>query len=359
HFNKKNCIVSILIFVIFTSIQAKKPTDGEINIQQTPPRIIRVCCAFGTDLNLFGVPFFKINHVTSIDQLGNHVYMGHKDEGNGIIYTRNGGFIDLGHLRDQADWTKYLYHYLLNNKNKGEVEQKLGIEGGIKKLLVDIPGNADSATCLQVAGRIAYDLSLWHELSTWFGASSVPMMPERYSSFSVEDVYSNLLGVTIGIKAIQSELPYNQAMTKLLRESLENLSTVTTEQETCEAFESVEEIWWSRSKRLPHKEVIIERDIEVIMQVRPWLVPDTVFGKSEPHILDVPTHTNDGRLLSDYYSLQIDLNYKFPVKELFPDRDHRLITQNDFEVLLRQIERDLKIMQNPTYSDHAGILKRD
>jgi hypothetical protein len=171
-------------------IRAQSMQDDEVNLNKTPPRIIRACCAFGYDLKLWGVPFFSIDQVISIDDLGEHHYMGDKSEGTGTIYTNKGGFIDLGHVRDQIDWTRYLYTTVLNSRGKGEVILPLRKEAGRKTLYLNVPAQFSNSDCILLAGKITYDLSLWHEISTWFGASAVPLLPEKFSSFSVEDVYS-------------------------------------------------------------------------------------------------------------------------------------------------------------------------
>lgn len=320
------------------------PTSSlEADVDSPPRRIIRSCCAFGSDLNLFGIPFVKMNQITSMEKLYDHKYMGDKNEGIGLLYTKRAGFIDVGHVRDQADWTKYLYSLILTNRKDGAFVQKLAYEGGKKSLSVDVPNELDSLDCLLLAAKITFDLSLWHELSTWFGASALPMVPERFSSFSVEDVYSNLLGVYIGMEAIQSDLSYNQAMTKILYETLDDLGAVHEESDTYLALEAVRGTWWTREKRLPNSKVIIERDMEVHTDVRPWLVPEKTFGFFEPHILTIPKTATDGELLTDYYSLTIDLNHKFPVKEIFPERDSHSITQDDFEAMLIQVEKEFKV----------------
>ena len=276
-----------------------------------------------------------------MSQLGEHHFLGGRSESNGLIYSLRGGFIDIGHLRDVADWTAYLYTYMLSDKLKEFPELKLAYEGGKKVLILNPNSDLDTLNCLLVAGKIAYDLSYWHELSTWFGASAVPMLPERYSTLSVEDVYSNLLGMYIGMEAVKSPLPYNTAMTKLIDSALVELEAVKTEEDTYTALDRVRNFWWSNDKRLPNQKVLIERDTITHTRSIPWLIPDLSYGAPKPHILNVPITTTSGQLLTNYYQLCIDLNHKFPVKELFPGRENRLITQDDFRIILDRIAFDL------------------
>ena len=90
---------------------------------------------------------------------------------------------------------------------------------GHRWLKVHFDDSMDTEDIALLTGRIAYDISVWHEIATWYGASYLPLIPEGYSSFSFEDGYSNMLGVIL-VKAICSPLSYNQAMTELLNETL-------------------------------------------------------------------------------------------------------------------------------------------
>jgi hypothetical protein len=235
-----------------------------------------------------------------------------------------------------------LYSLILANRKNGEIVKKLAYEGGRKTLFIKTNHDLDSADCLLLSAKIAFDLSLWHELSTWFGASAVPMIPEKFSSFSVEDVYSNLLGIYIGMDALKSSIPYNDAITKILNKTLINMDAVGSETETYLALEAVHGTWWTRDKRLPSNKVMIERDMNVEINIQPWLVPDSIFGTFKPKTLTIPNTSKDGKLLSDYYNLNIEINGKFPFKEIFPERDNRIITEEDFNTLLIRIKEDYK-----------------
>ncbi|MEO1625893.1 MAG: DUF4056 domain-containing protein [Bacteroidota bacterium] len=321
---------------------AKEPILSEKELASPPPRIIRTCCSFGSDMKVMLLPGVKINAITSLDLLGPHHYLGHPKEGNGIIYTRKGGFIDMGHLRDMADWTAYLYTRIQRAQGKGKVIQLLGHEGGPKNLHLNLEKPLSENDVLQLAGTIAYDLSVWHEIATWFGASSVPLVPERYSSFSIEDAYSNLLGVTIGMQALKSELSYEEAMTKLIGQTLEQLEVLEREEDIYKAMEDVRGVWWTREKRLPSKKVLLQRELQVYPQVRPWLVPGWAMDQEKGSPLVVPRYTEAGEQLDNYYRLVIRLNHKFPYKRIFPYRKGRRISQMDFPVLINQIAYELR-----------------
>jgi hypothetical protein len=64
-----------------------------------PPRM-RPSPYFG---NMLGMAY------TNLEELGVHDYDGHSRENNALLYTAGAGYIDLGHLRESADRTRYLY----------------------------------------------------------------------------------------------------------------------------------------------------------------------------------------------------------------------------------------------------------
>jgi hypothetical protein len=336
---------AILLFLGMTPLLAKPLPVNTKDSTSPPSRIIRTCCSFGADLRVTAIPVKKVTHITSLENLGPHQYLGNSQEGNGIIYTRRGGFIDLGHVRDQADWTAYLYGLIIRNQAKGPVVQRLGHEGGTKTLNLAVPAGLDSADARLLAARIAYDLSVWHEIATWFGASYVPLVTERYSSFSIEDAYSNLLGVTLGMAAVQSHLPYEQAMTELLTQTLDQLQAVPTAADTYQAMETVRNIWWTREKKLPSGKILLERQVDVYSALKPMLVPGMAAPGVTARTLSLGESTRSGQLLSDLYELLIRPNYKFPMKEIFPAENRTHITQKDFAVLLRQVEKEWRPQQ--------------
>ncbi len=316
-----------------------------------PPRIIRTCCSFGADVEMAGMPFIKISDITSRDAIGNHVYLGDKQEGNGIVYTKRGGFIDLGHLRDCADWTAYLYHQIVNKKIGDEFVLNLGNEAGNKTLIIREFNSDSIPNPYELASKIAYDLSLWHEIATWYGASYIPMVPERYSSFSPEDLYSNLLGTYLGKKALQSNLPYNEAMTFYIAEMLDSLQSVETYEETYLAMDKVMNLWWTNEERLPNKRVLMRRyfDCNDNAVLEPW----TVELISNPYILPKPA-----RGLENYYSVSIKLNYKVPNKSGVKSDGSKVISQFDFDRLINYAEYEIWLMEEKDKQIRHTILKK-
>ncbi|WP_405205504.1 DUF4056 domain-containing protein [Aquimarina sp. LLG6339-5] len=342
--------LSIFSTSINTNSQSA-PIDDSINLNKTPPRIIRACCAFGYDLKIWGIPFVSIDQVISIDDLNEHHYMGNKDEGTGTIYTTKGGFIDIGHLRDQIDWTRYLYTTILHNRGKGKVTIPLRNEAGRKTLYLNIPEELSTDDYILLAGKITYDLSLWHEISTWYGASTIPFIPEKFSSFSVEDVYSNLLGIHVGMKTLQSKLPFNKAATMNIESTLDSLGVVKTAKETYDAYDAIHNKWYTNKKRIPSSKITLKRDPDILHSSRPWIIPNQKSNGDDAVVLDVPLLSTKGEPLTNFYQFTIDLNYRFPVEEIFPDRESNLINQDDFSILMKRIANEVQIMEQNTFDE--------
>jgi hypothetical protein len=288
------------------------------------------------------LPLIKLTAVTSIERIGPHKYLGKISENNGIIYTRLGGFIDMGHMRDQADWTAYLYALMQHEKHLGCINLDLGYEGGEKKLSISVPSGLSDEDMILLAGRIAYDISIWHEIATWFGVSSVPMVSEQFSSFSLEDGYSNLLGVFLGMEAIKSDLPYEEAMTELTDKKLNQLLVVRTETETLQAMEDVRDIWWTRNELMPSTRVMIVRQTTTYDSIFPKLIPADARVIKQKQPLIIPSVTSKGDSLVSLYELSIKLNYKFPTKELFSEKSYHIVTQHNFMTMVNYIDHQLK-----------------
>ncbi len=333
---------------------AKAPTLSESELYTPPPRIIRTCCSFGTDLGMAGIPFLKRTDITSIQSIGKHSFLGNKLEGNGIIYTRKGGFIDIGHLRDCADWTAYLFKVIeFGIEMEKNMLVALGNEGGNKLLQLKQLKILSTEDVYQLSGKIAYDLSLWHEIATWFGASYIPFVPERYSSFSPEDMYSNLLGIQIGIEALKSPLDYEEAMTEIMLKKLTELEAVSTREDTYNAMKQVENVWWTGYKKLPSKKVLLKRYINAneLEYLLPWLITQT--DNATPYKLFKPFIEKEG-----VYKLEIKLNRKFPLKAILKQRKDRVITQEDFLSFINYIEQDVVFSQYKTYAKVQKITAR-
>ncbi len=172
-----------------------------------------------------------------IDNLGTHSYGVGFGEHNGLVYTSRGGHIDIAHLRIAADNVKALYNKTHQNIINGNSEFtfKLNVEPSQYYVELEYPKYwpalspqykekiADKLS-LELSQYFTYTMTTWHEVLTWFGFKCLFFLPEKESAFSWEDIYSNLLGTRLGAQALQDkEHNFNEAMTLLLAEELENL----------------------------------------------------------------------------------------------------------------------------------------
>jgi len=334
-----NKLLSLVFFTItFISLQGFSRGVEFAKEPLLPPRTIRVCCSFGSNVGVMNIPYFTLTEITGIEYIGKHQYLGNEEEKNGIIYTLKGGFIDMAHLRDQADLTAFLYHIITKNKGIPNFEFKLGYERGFKKLLLNVPANISEINAINLAGRIAYDLSVWHEIATWYGPTSLPLLPERYSSFSLEDNYSNLLGATLGIEALKSDLPYNEAMTKLIDEKLTQLERVDSVSQTYDAMEKVLNKWWTRDFHFPQANVMLRREFSNYSVTSPLIVPGLSDPKGDVCTLDIPKLVDTNLKFEDLYTLSFKINGKIPLKNISDNHHNRTITSRDFLPIINQIE---------------------
>lgn len=335
------CLIGVILGLSGSVLKAKPPQYSGDGQERHPSKIIRSCCVFGIDLRLGFIPFLRRTDITSIQDLGDHQYLGGPSEGNGIIYTTRGGFIDIAHLRDVADWTGYLFNLITSAESTQDgMAYDLGREAGEKTLSLHHPPGLDQYTTAELAGLIAYDISVWHEIASWFGASYIPLVPERYSSFSPEDLYSNLLGVKLGIKAIHSDLSYDEAMTSLISSILDSLGAVPTLDDTYLAMKKVEGLWWSNAKPLPSRKILLSRYLETNQILLPWqLDEDKALGQAYP--LEKPVSQ-----LNAYFDLNIHVRWPFNKLGEVCLKDRETISQRDFGHLITCIANQVDTM-NP------------
>jgi hypothetical protein len=274
-------------------------------------------------------------------------------EGNGLLYTCRGGFIDTAHVRDYADWTTYLGAALARNLSKGTTIE-FSDEGGQRRIVsqpidqgaIDRHGLARIAA--PMAQWIGFQLSIWHEIATWFGWSWIKTFPETASAFSPEDLYSNALGVRLSGALIprssaRTEHLYNSGVDSWLEVVLEHLRPVPKAAGVA-AMRSVDKYWWDSSRRLPDKELTQRRHFDIDERVAPWLIPAALAPESmreicgddpNPVTISIP----DGMLglkFSDWVTLQIEVDDNLAAQAPF-DEIGRTVTQADFPRIIEAI----------------------
>ena len=332
---------------------------------------LRPCCAFGTDLRVrvgaVPIPGFRIGNIMELDEVGPHIYdsgaltrssqvgtsgFRHR-ENNGLLYTCRGGFIDTAHVRDYIDWTLYLGTELARNLNTG-VTIEFPDEGGQRRIVAQpvdqdiIDRYGPTRVTLRLAQWIGFQLSVWHEIATWFGWSWSKTFPETASAFSPEDLYSNILGVKIlgalaHRRSSRTEHLYNSSVDTWLELVLEYLGPVP-KSVGVEAMRSVDEHWWDSSRRLPDKELTLRRHLDIDDKIAPWLVPAALAPESLREICGddpkpVAIASPDSVLgvkLSNWVNLWIDVDDNLAAQVPFSEIGRR-VSQADFPRIIEAI----------------------
>jgi hypothetical protein len=195
---------------------------------------------------------------------------------------------------------------------------------------------------------VAFQSSLWHEIVTWFGWSTFKLFPEMVSSFSPEDLYSNLLGARIAAAVVsqagaRDEFAYNRNVERWLNLTLAYLQATPVAAGE-EAMRSVDGLWWDSKKRIPDMSLVLRRNFDVDEKVTPWLVPPTrtgpllraACGGVHKPLAIVNPATMSGIDFADQASLVVDLPPELAARPPFDKLGPR-ITEEDFPTILEWI----------------------
>lgn len=268
----------------------------------------RTCCALATHLPLHlgsaHVPI-TLGQLMSTEGLGHHSYTGWErlSEGNGLLYTVRGGYIDLGHTRDFADMTAYLAVHLRSLLAQGKGSIELDPLLAKRRVVVTraVPREHIAETSLLLARRMTFDVSVWTEIGQFYGRGKMRGAEEKYSAFTPEDLYSNLLGTWLGANAVASPRPYDDALTEGLRTKLFELGAVSTKTAERTTY-ALAGTWWSADTAWPSPEIAILRSFELGPHLLPVIAPPDVQppmprgGDASPVAQDVPVDGPTGKL---------------------------------------------------------------
>lgn len=213
----------------------------------------------------------------------------------GMLYTCNAGFIDLGHLRECADRTRYCFDQI-----KTALELKKPnfcfdlIEPATYFVYITYPSNWDKQNTktkekisrelsADLAQYIAFRSTIYHEIITWYGWSCVGLFPETPSSFSPEDLYSDLLGSRLACSVLKQDcvLDFNMEMKGLLSKEIRRLEARQKEVAKM-AYDSAKGHWFNGAG-YPFIEMK-KRNFDIGQSgfLTPWLVAGICSGKAEP-----------------------------------------------------------------------------
>jgi hypothetical protein len=299
---------------------AASSKKGLVLYAPSEPERLRPCCAFGGEMKveLLGIPVPGYRHkpVRGPDEIGPHEYdpgllqvlpspisseqdsrnpsrvdeSDPKREHNGIVYTCRGGFLDTAHVRDFADLTWFLAARVESRLETGGVIDLVDYGGTRRISIRPVPRDklrraGSSRLAIAVAAQLSFDLSVWREIATWYGYESVPPWPEKLSSFSPEDLYSNLLGTRLAeailrTTEIQTHREWDAAMTSALTLTMDALGVVPA-QAARAYMVSVDGVLWDSTRPIPDWRVTKRRKFDRGPLVTPWTV-HTKAGRREP-----------------------------------------------------------------------------
>jgi hypothetical protein len=200
------------------------PRAGDELAEIHPLPATRICCILAPTVS----PFSSDSNLADPTSLGMH---GSSSEVVGLLYTAAAGFVDLGHLRDLVDLTRYVYEEIAAASGApGTVSTKHG-EATIVRAI-------PSPEWLNVARCIALDDSFAYEILTWD-----EMYPGGHnSSFSPEDLPSNWMGTLIAARAIAAGGTFETAVTTELNTLLSTLG-VRSKADALTAFNHINHHW--------------------------------------------------------------------------------------------------------------------
>jgi hypothetical protein len=340
------------------------------------PEHLRPCCAFGSDVEvrLGPVPVFgyEIYNTLGPSELGEHEYDGGSvlkgkvtldslttDEANGLVFTCRAGFVDLAHLREWADYTLYLSTWIMRHLEAGGT-LPVRYEGGGRRIVMrpTPPELLESYTVRELsvplAQWLAFEMSVWHEIATWYGWASLGLFPELASAFSPEDLYSNILGIKLSGALIYdrkttTEGTYNDAMTAGIPLVLGMLGAQEGELGHLAAMH-VDGVWWDSGAKLPSKNLVLRRNLDAAGQIEPWRLDDV--GGDAPAVLQEACRSAEQHSLPHDQSfagipfreratLEIEPNERLiDAAVLPPDGDRRVLTQDDFPRIIEAIRAE-------------------
>jgi hypothetical protein len=310
--------------VLDFSMPANAPTI--VQAISTKP-VSRLCCALGgnTSPSLDPAALWQGLHEYKTGMLAG-------GGSTGYMYTRHGGFIDLGHARDYIDMTRYMtqmYRDAAGNPMYAP-GMPLRLNEGADLILVAEPvrPSPEWTFCALMGAKLAFEQSVWHEVYSYFPQAGG--FNQKYSSFAPEDLFSNAVGVVAGFRALvfHADLPFDVAADRALKDVLESLGPVSKDL-TEQAIQYVEDRWWE-SSLLGTQPETKRRNFLSAGPLRPWLVTDlairgkearaaelvAAIGRPSAASIAIPTHYT-GILLEQRGRLRFD-NPIQDIKNLVP-----------------------------------------
>jgi hypothetical protein len=156
-------------------------------------------------------------------------------DGNGMLYTLRSGSIDPDHIYGWARKTKSYFDALDACLTNDCTEMSSGyfrVSFQYPAAWVQMPPQekkqAVREIAVETAQYLAFNDGLWHEMATWYGHRTFPLISDFESALSWEDLYSDRLGTVIAAQAIEQPGDFAQNVTRLTKLELEKRELVDT-----------------------------------------------------------------------------------------------------------------------------------
>jgi hypothetical protein len=330
------------------------------------------------------VPGYSVSNIVSVPEIGHHEY----DNGlvsvnealsrmvnlekNGLVYTCRGGFVDVAHVRDNADLTLFLAMHLATILPGPGVVALEG-DGATRRIalkavppeLMERLGRWEVAITL--AQWAAFQIAAWHEIVTWWDYESIPGFSEKVSAFSLEDLYSNAVALRIAGGILRGHQPLSRRewdvqMDAWIGVTLQRLGALPTDLGR-RAMKSVDGLWWDSRKALPDWTLVTRRSFDLGPRVTPWRIPDadlpedpvlTVACSERPHALplEVPQRIGDVPIV-DLATADFEVGAWAPATFPFTDPATRRVTSTDFARIAEVVRREAQATLGAGF-DHPG-----
>ncbi len=306
--------------------------------------------------------------------LGHHRYRGNvmpvlfADEASrGIVYTCRAGFLDMSHVRDSIDLTRYYYLAFADAVRDGESHVVVyGFSPCRFHVTLDLPAEwsldawADTSASsnhdrkqplpdelddalIDLAAQTAWITTTWYEFLQWYGYKSAGVISERRSAFTYDDIIAHAVGGDVARRALRHSRcddTFNDAATDELERTLEELEALSPEQ-TYDATRAVEGQWWEGGQA-------IRRQLDLGLEdgsIKPWLVRDFApCPDREPEPYDVPPLIDalrpDGEPLARI-EIEMRILEAGAIRAAVPDQPQRLVPHRDFPHLIADMRADL------------------
>lgn len=285
------------------------------------------------------------------DDLGTHRYRvglwprsAQDETGRGILYGVRSGFLDIAHVRNAIDLTRFVYEPVEKALRRGDRAITLmSAEPDVFRVRLADGASLSTrdrrAVARAVAGRVAYLMTTWHEVATWHGYKGMGFITERPSAFSYDDAASHMVGVAAARDALKADprlKNFDHAATRALHGRLVALGA--THADRAQPYvEAVADRWYADNR--PRLRVIHMGLADEPLWAR-------TLGDAEPTVW---TFASDervaGRPVDGWYNARIDLRLNERGAILAaagrPDADDAQIQpERDFPALRNSMLRD-------------------